>query len=109
MSSTSEIDWSAKELTIKKDAPDWFLKSVNTLFESRIISVLGCDIHFLHWNKPSAEKTKAGILLVHGGGAHANWWRFIAPLLTDYNVGHLTFLEWAIAVANQVFSFDQKR
>ena len=89
MSSTSEIDWSAKELTIKKDAPDWFLKSVNTLFESRIISVLGCDIHFLHWNKPSTEKTKAGILLVHGGGAHANWWRFIAPLLTDYNVAAL--------------------
>ena len=89
MSSNSEIDWSAKELTIKNDAPDWFLKAVNSLFESRIISVLGCDIHFLHWNTPSPEKTKAQILLVHGGGAHANWWRFIAPLLSDYDVAAL--------------------
>ncbi len=86
MASTSEIDWSAKELNIKKDAPDWFRKSINSPFESRIISVLGCDIHFLHWKKSSAEKIKAGILLVHGGGAHANWWRFVAPLLTDYDV-----------------------
>ena len=89
MSSTSEIDWSAKELNIKKDAPDWFRKSINSPFESRIISVLECDIHFLHWKKSNAEKTKAGILLVHGGGAHANWWRFVAPLLTDYDVAAL--------------------
>jgi pimeloyl-ACP methyl ester carboxylesterase len=25
---------------------------------------------------------KAGLLFVHGGGAHANWWRFIAPFFS---------------------------
>lgn len=86
MSSPSEIDWSAKQLTIEKKAPDWFRKSINANFESRIISVLGCNIHFLHWVKPDEPQRRASVLLVHGGGAHANWWRFIAPLLDNFDV-----------------------
>src|SRR6266849_2863167 len=35
----------------------------------------------------AAEASDRGLLFVHGGGAHANWWSFIAPYLTrDFRV-----------------------
>jgi pimeloyl-ACP methyl ester carboxylesterase len=41
------------------------------------IEVEGCPIHYIEWGEP----TRPGIVLVHGGAAHAEWWSFIAPLL----------------------------
>ena len=83
MSRPSNIDWKQNELSIVRTAPAWFDTAINSPFESRIVAVAGCDIHFLKWNKQGMEP---GVLLVHGGGAHASWWRFIAPLLNGYEV-----------------------
>jgi pimeloyl-ACP methyl ester carboxylesterase len=64
-------------------APRWFVDAVATPFEDRRVSVQGCDIHYLKWGEPG----RPGLVLVHGGAAHAHWWSFVAPLfLPDYQV-----------------------
>ena len=50
--------------------------------EQRTIQVEGCDINLLVWGDPG----KPGIVLIHGGAAHARWWAPIAPLIGDYRV-----------------------
>lgn len=64
-------------------APQWFAETVACEPESAAIAVKGTPIHYLRWG----EKTRPGLLLVHGNAAHAYWWSFIAPFLArDYNV-----------------------
>jgi pimeloyl-ACP methyl ester carboxylesterase len=47
------------------------------------VEVENCPIRYLVWG----EAGRAGVVLVHGGAAHAHWWSFIAPLLLpDYQV-----------------------
>src|SRR4030042_1829872 len=36
----------------------------------------GCPIHYLDWGDTGAP----GLVLIHGGAAHAHWWSFLAPL-----------------------------
>ncbi len=61
-------------------APEWFRKALAVPYRDRTVEVEGCPIHYLHWERPG----KPGLLLVHGGGAHAHWWRFLAPFFTDH-------------------------
>ena len=64
-------------------APDWFERALLQKPENVVVDVQGCAIHYLRWG----EREKPGIVLVHGGAAHAHWWSFIAPLLTpQYHV-----------------------
>jgi pimeloyl-ACP methyl ester carboxylesterase len=65
------------------DAPEWFREAVATPFEDGVVEVASCPIHYLKWGEPG----RPGLVLVHGGAAHAHWWSFIAPQLThDYQV-----------------------
>jgi pimeloyl-ACP methyl ester carboxylesterase len=57
--------------------PEWFLTAVRTPFDEATVRVAGTAVHFLSWGPP----LRPGIVLVHGGAAHAHWWSFIAPLL----------------------------
>jgi pimeloyl-ACP methyl ester carboxylesterase len=43
------------------------------------VTVDGCPIHYLLWAAEPKPLRGRGLLFVHGGGAHANWWTFIAP------------------------------
>ena len=36
-------------------------------------------------------RDRPGLLFIHGGGAHANWWRFIAPFFA--NVYHVVAID----------------
>ncbi len=64
-------------------APRWFEEALATPFDDRHVTVDGCSIHYLRWGDPA----KPGLVLVHGGAAHAHWWSFLAPLLTrQYHV-----------------------
>ena len=65
----------------KIQAPEWFKRAVALQSESRSVTVEGCAIHYLRWG----DISKPGLLLVHGSGAHAHWWDFIAPYFTDHN------------------------
>ena len=59
------------------DPPEWFTKALATAPQERRVDVDGTTISYLAWGDPSPR----GIVLVHGGGAHAHWWDHIAPLL----------------------------
>ncbi|MGE0255408.1 MAG: alpha/beta fold hydrolase [Alphaproteobacteria bacterium] len=70
-----------ERLAVRAPAPDWFHRAVGTPRQSRRVTVEGCQIHYLLWSHAGADADAPGLLLVHGGGAHANWWSFIAPFL----------------------------
>lgn len=62
-------------------APEWFARAVAQPRQDCVVEVDGCPIHYLRWG----DSGKPGLLLVHGSGAHAHWWDFIAPYFTDHN------------------------
>jgi pimeloyl-ACP methyl ester carboxylesterase len=65
------------------EAPGWFTRAIAVEPESRTITVEGVAVHYLRWG----DRSKPGLLLVHGNGAHARWWSFIAPFLAhEYSV-----------------------
>ena len=69
-------------------APDWFLRAVAQPYEVRHVEVKGAKVRYQRWGPRDAP----GLLLVHGNGAHAHWWDFIAPYFADrYNVAAMTF------------------
>ena len=69
-------------LTVRAAAPDWFRWAIALPKQSRRVEVAGCPIHYLFWPKAQPTGADRGLLFVHGGGAHANWWSFIAPYFT---------------------------
>jgi pimeloyl-ACP methyl ester carboxylesterase len=58
-------------------SPAWFSEAIASVPDECTTRVKGCDIHYLRWG----DTTRPGLVLVHGGAAHAHWWSFIAPLL----------------------------
>lgn len=60
------------------DAPAWFRDAIATPHERETLRVEGADIEWLGWG----ARGKPGLLLLHGNGANADWWRFIAPFLS---------------------------
>jgi pimeloyl-ACP methyl ester carboxylesterase len=68
--------------SLSATTPQWFDWAVNTAVDSNYVEHNGCPIHYLRWASEHDESTAAGVLFLHGGGAHANWWRFIAPFFT---------------------------
>lgn len=60
------------------DTPGWFKQALDAPFTKRSIDVGGTPISFFDWG----EAGLPGLVLVHGGAAHAHWWSFVAPFLT---------------------------
>jgi pimeloyl-ACP methyl ester carboxylesterase len=63
------------------EAPEWFRRAVAHPRKDCEVEVEGCLIHYLRWG----ESDKPGLLLVHGSGAHAHWWDFIAPYFSEHH------------------------
>ena len=61
------------------EAPDWFTNALAAPRTERVLTVEGCPIHTIRWG----ERGRPGIILVHGGAAHAEWWSFTAPQLAQ--------------------------
>jgi pimeloyl-ACP methyl ester carboxylesterase len=57
--------------------PPWFTEAMDAPVEQRVVEVDGTTIAYRVWG----DRGDAGIVLVHGGAAHARWWDHIAPLL----------------------------
>ncbi len=93
----------------RPNAPSWFTKAVKTPYETRWIEVAGAKIHYQRWG----NSDKPGLLLVHGNGAHAHWYDFIAPFLSDdYCIVALTFggmgdSDWRQTYDLETFSAEQ--
>jgi len=60
-------------------APDWFTRAVAVEPERATLDVAGANIELLTWG----ERGLPGLLFLHGSGAHADWWRFIAPFFAE--------------------------
>lgn len=69
---------------ITAPAPPWFQAAIEQPVTSHDVEVDGCSIHYLRWPGETPAANQRGLLFVHGGGAHANWWRFIAPFFTRH-------------------------
>lgn len=59
----------------------WFDQALRAQPSACFTDVNGCQVHYLAWNPQ--DRHKPGLLLIHGYRAHARWWSFIAPFLTD--------------------------
>ncbi len=59
------------------DAPGWFTQALADAPERSWLKVQGAEIEILAWGRVGDP----GLLLLHGNGAHADWYSFIAPLL----------------------------
>jgi pimeloyl-ACP methyl ester carboxylesterase len=60
-------------------APAWFEAAIARAPERSNLAVEGANIELLTWG----EVGKPGLLFLHGNGAHADWWSFIAPFFAD--------------------------
>ena len=58
--------------------PAWFTAALATRATDASVTVDGTPVSYRAFGEPSAS----GLVLVHGGAAHAHWWDHIAPLLT---------------------------
>jgi pimeloyl-ACP methyl ester carboxylesterase len=69
-------------------APAWFEAAVAVEPERSRILVDGAEIELLTWG----EVGKPGLLFLHGNGAHADWWSFIAPFFAaDWRVAAISW------------------
>lgn len=62
----------------KPPAPKWFAEALSAAPEQFFINTESSAVEVLRWGSASA---KPSLLLLHGNGASADWWRFIAPYL----------------------------
>jgi pimeloyl-ACP methyl ester carboxylesterase len=72
----------------KPPAPRWFEQALAHEPEREFIEVDGAKLETLAWGRRGLP----GLILLHGGAAHSDWWSFIAPLFADrYRVVAPTF------------------
>ncbi len=69
----------ARHAGAEPPAPAWFRDAVDAPHERHVTQVDGAGIEWLAWG----ERGKPGLVLLHGNGAHADWWRFIAPFFAQ--------------------------
>jgi len=60
-------------------APKWFSDAIGYPHDRSVIQVLGVDIEVLQWGRRGAP----GLMFIHGNGANAEWWRFVAPFFAE--------------------------
>jgi pimeloyl-ACP methyl ester carboxylesterase len=60
-------------------APLWAQSAIKATHDEGYIVVDGARIHWKAWGPVGAP----GVLLLHGNGAHLDWWSFLAPQLAQ--------------------------
>jgi len=73
----------------KPPAPAWFDAAIARAPERRFVEVEGANIESLAWG----ERGRPGLLFLHGNGAHADWWSFVAPFFADTH--RVAALSWS--------------
>jgi pimeloyl-ACP methyl ester carboxylesterase len=59
------------------EPPSWFTAAMDAPVDQRTVDVDGATISYRAWG----DRGDVGIVLVHGGAAHARWWDHVGPLL----------------------------
>ena len=84
--------------------PQWFSSALAAPVQERTTTVTGCTISYRCWGPAGA----AGIILVHGGAAHARWWDHIAPMLgPQYRVAALDLSGHGDSGRRETYSLEQ--
>lgn len=87
-------------------APAWFDAAMGQAPERSTFAVEGKNIELLTWG----EVGKPGLLFLHGNGAHADWWSFIAPFFAkDWRVAAISWSgmggsDWRSAYSAELFA-----
>jgi pimeloyl-ACP methyl ester carboxylesterase len=76
----------AMEVGMPEDiAPEWFQNAIDHPRVETWVTCGDIQVRALHWQNPAGGGIP--MIALHGGMAHADWWRFIAPqLLPKYDV-----------------------
>ena len=61
--------------------PQWFKDALAKQPVARRVPFRNAELHFLDWGSPNPAAPP--VVLVHGDGAHARWFDFVAPLIAD--------------------------
>jgi pimeloyl-ACP methyl ester carboxylesterase len=87
----------------RPSAPDWFGRALADAPERGFTEAAGAGIETLTWG----ERGKPGLLFLHGNGAHADWWSFIAPFFSsDYRCAALSWSGMGGSDRRERYSFD---
>jgi len=70
-------------------APGWFRQAIEQEPERSLVEVQSAKIETLAWG----ERGKPGVLFLHGNGAHADWWSYIAPFFAAHH--RVVALSWS--------------
>lgn len=87
-------------------APAWFDAAIAHEPERTRIEVDGAGIEVLTWG----QRGRPGLIFLHGNGAHADWWRFVAPAFAaDWRIAALSWSgmggsDWRAAYDAATFS-----
>src|SRR5262245_29247983 len=95
------------DLEVRAPAPEWFRWALARSKQSRHVVVEGCPIHYLLWPAGATAEHDRGLLFVHGGGAHAHWWSFIAPyFVRDFRVAAIDLSGMGDSGRRQTYGSD---
>jgi len=84
-------------------APQWFQRALTIVPARTFHRVQGAQIEVLTWG----ERGRPGILFLHGNGAHADWWSFIAPLFAhDHRVAAISWSGMGGSDWREAYSMD---
>ncbi len=76
---TTAVPHPPDQASPEKIAPTWFTSALAAPVDARTVSVKGARIAY----RAYGPEGRPGMVLVHGGAAHARWWDHIAPMLAQ--------------------------
>ncbi len=87
----------------KPPAPAWFDAALARPPERRTHVIEGAVIESLSWG----ARGKPGLLFLHGNGANADWWSFVAPFFADdYRVAALSWSGMGESAHRERYTLD---
>ena len=90
------------------ETPKWFLGALAQKPEIKTVKIKGSKISYNCWG----EKNKPGLIFVHGGMAHADWWNFITPYFLKthrviaMNLGGMGDSEWRKEYSTETWGLE---
>ncbi len=90
------------------ETPKWFLDALAQKPEIKTVKIKGSKISYNCWG----EKNKPGLIFVHGGMAHADWWNFITPYFLKthrviaMNLGGMGDSEWRKEYSTETWGLE---
>ena len=90
------------------NTPQWFKDSIANTPEVCSVKVKGTKIVYNTWG----DKKNPGLIFVHGGMAHAEWWNFIGPYFAKthrviaMNLGGMGDSEWRKEYSTETWGLE---